>query len=233
MLTTEKELELTRLYFNGKLKEKELQEYERKLQTDEEFRRRIFVERMVFEAAAELFEVDSPSAKGLQEARALADELEEELFGVGEGAWEDLEVDIDVTPTYTLQELLAYFKPIEHFESANRRSSFEPKKTGLDALVLSPENEIDCLDYTLDFTLKEAVPFELELTILDNQEDILKTQIIAAQTFTFSVSLTFLQSKVGKFYWRLKANTRDRAIRKEYKSVVRSFFLNKQMNPYS
>lgn len=237
MLTSEKEMELMRLYFNGQLKGKELKEFEQKLKAEEDFQQRVFVEKMVFEAAGELFSkshstsMETASLIGLQKAKKVVDELEDELF---EGqSWEDIEVDIDVIPTYTLQELLDYFKPIEHFESANKRSNSSSKKAGLDALVLTPQNEVDCTHYQLNFQLKEALYFGLELTILNNEEDILHTQIIEANTLTFTIYLDFLQPKVGKYYWRLKANTRDRAIRKQYKSVIRSFFLNKGLNPYS
>lgn len=228
MLTIEKEMELVRLYFNGELKGKDLKEFEQKLKVEEGFRQKVFVEKMVFEAASELF--GSASAIGLQKAKILAEELEGELFDTN--FWEDIEVDIDVTPTYTLQELLTFFKPIEHFETANRRSHSSSEKVGLDALVLNPVNEMDCQNLRLNFQLKEILFFDLELTVMDNEEVILHTQIIPKNTLTFIVSLTSLHSRVGTYYWRLKANTRDRVIRKQYKSVVRSFFLSKGLNPY-
>ncbi|MFK7903951.1 MAG: hypothetical protein AB8B69_02455 [Chitinophagales bacterium] len=238
MLTIEKELELMRLYFNGKLKGKALASFEQKMRADEALRQRVFVEKMVFEAAYELFAetptaIGNASMAGLQKAKSLAEELEEDLFGEEGDSWQDIAVDIDVEPVYTLKELLAFFKPIEHFESANRRSQSVGSAEGLDDLVKQPSTGLDCKAAELNFELKEAVPIDLELTILNNQEDILLTQIIEANTLIFNVSLSFLQSKIGKYYWRLKANTRDRGIRKQYKSVIRSFFLNKGLNPYS
>lgn len=225
-----------RLFFNRELKGKELKEFEQKLQNDSDFQNRVFVEKMVFEAAMELFgettstSLQSVSSIGLQKAKKLTAQLEEDLFE--NESWEDIEVDIDVTPTYTLQELLDFFKPIEHFESANRRSQSTIDKGGLSALVLSPKAEIDCPNFQLDFQLSKALPCDLELTIFNNQEDVLHTQIIEANALNFTVSLSFLRPKVGKYYWRLKANTRNRAIRTRYKSVVRSFFLNKGLNPF-
>ncbi|MEZ4888436.1 MAG: hypothetical protein R3E32_27155 [Chitinophagales bacterium] len=235
MLTIEKELEVMRLYFNGELKGKSLVEFEQQFQKDPDFRLRVFREKMIFEAMYGLTitnsssSADAYSSNALLQARNLADQLEEDLFE--EDFLEDFEVDIDITPTYSLQELLDFFKPIEHFETANRRSS-SAQANGLDDLVLTPMNEMDCRNFRLNFQLTEALPFDLELTIMNNHEEILYTQIIEANTLIFKASLFFLQSKAGKYYWRLKANTRDRVIRKKYISVVRSFFLKKHLNPY-
>ncbi len=238
MLTIEKELELMRLYFNGKLKGKALAEFEQKLKENKAFKQRVFIEKMVFETAYELFSdsttsiEESHSSIGLQKAKSLAEELEDDLFMGQEASWQNIEVDVDIEPVYTLDELLAFFKPIEHFETANRRSQSVLSGEGLDNLVKKPSAGIDCQTLQLDFELKEVIPIDLELTIFNNQEEILLTQIIEANTLSFHVSLLFLKTKVGKYYWRLKANTRDRIIRKRYKSIVRSFFLNKSLNPY-
>ncbi len=238
MLTQEKELERMRLYFNGRLKGKDLELFKTLLEGDSNFRHRVFVERMVFEAANEISteenssSMNTISAKGLQDAKQLSMTLESELFGKDDSFLEEWEVDIDVEPVYSLEELLAVFKPIEHFEAANKRSQAVLGKEGLDALVKQPLAGIDCANFKLNFELTEALPFELEVTVLNNQEDIVHTQIIAPQSLHFEVTLFFLEAKAGKYYWRLKANTRDRGVRRAYKSVVRSFFLHKGLNPY-
>ena len=233
MLTQEQDLENMRLYFNEQLKGESLKVFEQKLKDDSDFKQRVFIETMVFKASQELFNPQNAiSKKGLQKAKTLVDELQDDLFDEPSNFWEGIEVDIDIEPVYSLQELLAFFKPIEHFEATNRRSQSTANQKGLDTLVKSPQKEVDCPDFLLNFELEASLPFDLELSIFDNQENILHTQIIEANTLSFKASLAFLEGKVGKYYWRLKANTRDRNIRKKYKSVVRSFFVYKGLNPY-
>lgn len=132
-------------------------------------------------------------------------------------------------PTYTLEELLQMFAPIEELEEAAsmRASAIEADSANknLQAMVVLPENGINCHD-TLFFDLAEPIASSLLCRIYNNKREQLHEYPIAAGIVSFEVPLLLTP---GRYYWELKPN--DRLVFRQLGAAVGMFFVHEELMP--
>ncbi|MEZ4885357.1 MAG: hypothetical protein R3E32_11565 [Chitinophagales bacterium] len=119
--------------------------------------------------------------------------------------------------TYTLEELIAYFAPIQEYEqnlSAISRSS--------DVQIIRPENFINCVK-DLQFEWKTPSTIPLLLIIENNEYDVLLRKEIPPQTLSFGIQLSAQKGfKPGRYYWKL-------ASKRHQVSALGVFFIGKDL----
>ena len=156
-----------------------------------------------------------------RELKALDEEMElayqKEQSGVGlsvKGLWEDFIEQID----YTVEQLTALFAPNPNYalllNKTNRGEGFE---------VISPINELDCLDGILVFRLEGKFKKELILSIENNRQELLHRTPIAVGTSIFEVHLSDIDiHQPGRYYWKLTDGK---------ETLIREFFIRKELLP--
>ncbi len=117
--------------------------------------------------------------------------------------------------TYTLEELLAYFTPIQEYEeilsTITRASELQ---------IIHPKNHINCVNH-LYFEWKDFNNMPLILIIENNEYDVIIRQEIPPQTLSFSLNLSTPKGfKPGRYYWKL-------ASRRHEISLMGVFFIGK------
>lgn len=119
--------------------------------------------------------------------------------------------------TYTLEELLSFFSPIEEYEenlSAVARAS--------DMNIVHPKNHVNCVD-NLYFELNPPNQVPLLLIIENNEYDVLIRKEIPAHQHSFTIPLSLKKGfKVGRYYWKLASK------RHEF-SLMGVFFIGKDL----
>ena len=125
-------------------------------------------------------------------------------------------------PTYTLEELLAMFEPVEHYDAmleVVERSA--PTLLPMPIHVLSPQNETNCYN-TIIFELDRPAPQDLTLIIENNQEDELIENVFPAHAATYRQLLTGFAP--GCYYWKL--------ILDEDNMLMGKFYVRKDLMPH-
>ncbi|MFK7904891.1 MAG: hypothetical protein AB8B69_07195 [Chitinophagales bacterium] len=117
--------------------------------------------------------------------------------------------------TYSLEELLAFFAPVQEYEenllTISRASDVE---------VLHPKNYINCTD-NLQFEWKSPNEVSLLLIVENNEYDVLIRKEIPSQTLSFGLQLSFQKGfKPGRYYWKL-------ASKRHQVSAMGVFFIGK------
>ena len=121
--------------------------------------------------------------------------------------------------TYTLEELLAFFTPIEEYEKPLSTIT----RTG-ELQLLHPQNHINCVD-SLYFEWESPLLKPILLIIENNEYDVLIRREIPAQTISISIPLSPQKGfKAGRYYWKT-ASTRHQV------DAVGVFFIGKDLMP--
>lgn len=212
-------------FLKGEMEGKQLATFKQRLQREPALLKKVFLKKMV-QAAAKNLPALQQSSKGLAHARKMAMSLEDDLFDDAEKErlWQIRQQN--EAQTYTLAELLAMFEPIEEYEES---LTMRTQSTTKGITIIQPENGLD-LDHALFFELETALPFALKCTIQDSQEEEVIEQILASNQTQFTISLPNLPP--GRYYWILKPQTTDRAIRKQYNTVIGMFMVKGWLNPH-
>lgn len=212
---SEQDILLIQQYLSGELQNIVLANFEQRLQTDPEFRKTVFSQQFV-----EWSLRPHPLLKAKQIIEALGDDL-----------WTaDEKKSLSDTPpvTYTLDELLALFEPIkEMVEQAVTRSSSPDSTNKMQALVMLPEDGIDCRNRQLTFDFEELTPFPIAVTVFDNREHALLSDTIQEGVYEHTVLLD--DFKPGWYYWQLRADISDRAARRKAGVAKGYFFIDKHL----
>ena len=203
-------------YLENELQGADLTNFEQRLQTDPEFKKLVFSQQFL-----EWSLRPHPLLKAKQIVETLGDDL-----------WTDDEKKSrqEVEPiTYTYEELMAQFSPVEHLESVAVSRSSSTSSNPMQNLVLLPENGIDCRSGELNFDFEEATPFPIVLILMDNREKQLLQDTIESGVYEHTVSLAGFQP--GRYYWQLRADIKDRQKRRDVGTAVGFFFVHKKMMP--
>lgn len=128
--------------------------------------------------------------------------------------------------SYTLEEILQVFAPIEELEkAANTRSSATIPPKNLQFIAVLPENGIDCSDL-LSFDLGEVVNSDLQCSIYNNKREKVLSKEIPANSVSFDVELSL---PIGRYYWQLTPINRE--VRQQLGLAVGMFFVHKELMP--
>ncbi|OWY20672.1 hypothetical protein C7N43_00300 [Sphingobacteriales bacterium UPWRP_1] len=207
----ETDQKLVEKYFSNLLTKEEEEEFEKRLKTDTEFLRTIFADKFV---EANL------RAHPINKALLILKRLGDDLF-------------LDELPdekktelsSFTEEEIAHFFQHVPYLEEeAIARSNQNVSHSLLQTLVVLPENDLACPGRWLYFSLNNAIPYALELRILDNKEAVKASKIIESGTSDFEVDT--LPMHPGRYYWNLRiAKTEDRTIQKKYGTATGSFWV--------
>lgn len=119
--------------------------------------------------------------------------------------------------TYTLEELLDFFTPIEEYEKPIAAIT----RAG-ESELLHPQNHINCVD-SLYFEWKTPLLKPILLIIENNEYDVLIRREIPSQTISFSVHLSPEKGfKAGRYYWKT-------ASQRHQVDAVGVFFIGKDL----
>ncbi len=138
--------------------------------------------------------------------------------------------------TYTLNELLNFFKPIDQYESymyndeALVVKSAQGQSNKLNIEVTSPLNNADINGNNLQFTLKGTVDFEISLVIKNSKDEDVATLIIPPDTSEIILNLPSENlTTPGRYYWRMKPV--NQKIARQYNALIKVFFIRKNLMP--
>ncbi|HMS53670.1 MAG: hypothetical protein IPI59_06020 [Sphingobacteriales bacterium] len=126
--------------------------------------------------------------------------------------------------TYTLEEILDMFTPIDYLESeAITRGAAPKNQATLVNLVVAPPNSIDCTNMPLSFILHNALPYPLFIVVYDNLEEEVLRQTIPADRTNFEVAVNNLAP--GRYYWRIQLDksVNNETLRRQYGTATGSF----------
>ena len=229
---TEQDIILIEKYLNKELQGAALVAFEQRLENEPKLKRIVHNDQ-ILEAALR--------PHPLIRARYIFDRLEEDFWTEEEkkkfATSEESEAENPALerapdlPEYTDEELQALFQPLKELElEAIRRSTHDNQaKNRIESLVLLPGNDHNCRRHELIFDFEEALPFPLEMVIINNKERPLKTATIPEGVFTYTTSLDGFSP--GRYYWQLTANIADRSLIREYGMATGSFLLGGDLNP--
>ena len=100
--------------------------------------------------------------------------------------------------TYTLDELLAMFRPAAEYEevllSAARAADME---------VLKPQNGADCTNGQIEFVLKQNLSADFKVRIENNRMEAILSKRFKAKETRFVMELPSHQFPPGRYYWKL------------------------------
>ncbi len=193
MFTT-KEINRIEDYIYGRLSEDESKNFVEEMADNVELMQEVFVRQLIQETAEENYLVGL-----LEEAESDAnlDEFVANIEAIDQTHHlnvQDLLKEESKT-TYTLDELLAMFRPVTEYEelleAAERAGSIE---------VVQPVNGQNCSD-KIDFVLKQALSNDFKVRIENNKMEALLTQRFKASTTNFTVDTR--QLAPGRYYWKL------------------------------
>ncbi|OWY21859.1 hypothetical protein B6N25_08380 [Sphingobacteriales bacterium TSM_CSS] len=207
-------------YLNGELTEQEALNFEQRLQNEPDLLRATFAD-MVIDL--------SLRPHPLVSARNIVDILGDDLYS-DTAQITSSEKKPDTEKTYNLQELLSFFQPLQHLETAAfSRSADTETQNPLAQLVVMPENGINVVSKQLLFDFDDAVEYPMELSILNNREQVVLLAAIPAQVYNHTLNLEALNP--GRYYWHLQLASKDRKINRKYGTVTGYFFVNKEVLP--
>ncbi len=211
--------QLIQQYLHQQLSSNEQQAVVNRIQADANFRQEMLMAKLILKASQSLAQENS--ATGLQKAKELAQQLGDDLFlGNDPAEAEDWEIDVDVRPTYSLNELLQMFQPIGHYErqlAGKTRSG----RGGRQLPMVKPENGED-YPQTLPITFSEAISTTLTISIYNSQDEIIVEQEeVLDKEETTSIDTTHLAP--GRYYLKVRATG--------YVMSLRSFFIQKGLMP--
>ncbi len=119
--------------------------------------------------------------------------------------------------SYTLEELLACFSPVQEYED-----NLSTVSRASDVEILHPKNHINCVD-NLYFEWSKPNHIPLLLIIENNEYDVLIRKEIPIQTLSFSINLDFKKGfKPGRYYWKLTSKRHEI-------SAIGAFFIAKDL----
>ncbi len=217
-MLSEQEIQLISDYITGALDTVKRQEVEQRIRQDAVFRKEAFFQRLIQEATLEY--VKQKSESGLEEARSIVEKLGDDLFAGEEVNYDDIEVDIDIEPTYSLEELINMFKPLKKYE---RRLAGISRSRGQKKLlnIISPENGADIITGILVVEIATKLESDVEMSIYNNEEDKVLNEKLSMSAQKHKVDISSL--KMGRYYLRFKT--------KGYETTLKSFFVKKKFMP--
>ncbi|MGB1206029.1 MAG: hypothetical protein ACPG5B_10295 [Chitinophagales bacterium] len=123
--------------------------------------------------------------------------------------------------TYTLDELLAMFAVVPHYEPLLTEVHRSVASLGAVSMkIIAPENGADCLN-TITFRLNKTAIDNFEIHIENNQEETVIETFFPEGKDTYTVDIQQLQ--VGCYYWKMIIEDESLAIGK--------FYIKKAMMP--
>ncbi len=200
----DKDLQQIERYLAGELKDRELQNFEARLNTDQEFYDSVLAQQHINNALND---------KGLWSFMKILKKVEANFYTKKN----------QQQPTYSLQQLLQFFGIVPDYEreianqfttrAITKSSSHQPK-------LLTPQNGIDCSN-KLTFTLQTKAVEPLTLVIENSQEDEVGQYHFSAQTASLEVDIQHFLP--GRYYWKLFGDTVD--------TIWGFFFIHKDLMP--
>ena len=161
----------------------------------------------------------------VMKARLIVEKLGDDLFFDTPNATANT---VEPTPSYSLNELLEMFKPVNAWETAAATRNSNPNEASqLQNWVVLPENGVECSTKDqLNFDLDQAPPCHLECRVYNSHEKAVLIQHIPAQEVSFVLVLSL---PPGRYYWELVPT--DRSIKRQLGTASGWFFVGKALMP--
>jgi hypothetical protein len=207
--------ELIEAYLNDTLNQADKTAFEQRLKTDPEWRKEVLTVKFVQEVFKRF---------PLLKAQEIANQLGEDLFP-NEGA---ILNPTTLHSTYSLEELLDMFRPIEHLELESARRSTSAGQNSLQHRVMFPLPEIECAGNQLTFEINPPLEVSLEIVIHDNreQEVTVNDNVLLPNTGNQTLNLP-LNMLPGRYYWQI--SPLDFEAQARYGTATGSFFIRKDL----
>lgn len=188
---------------SGELSATEQQSYDNVLRTDQEFAEQAFLQHQLKQTLTN---------KAFDDFRGTLMRVETEYHELG--LWHTKEASNE--ETFSLDDILAMFAPIEHYESALTHADLR----AAGSILLQPQNGINFLpNDTLNFVWATALNEPITLSIENNQEDVVLEATIEAGTERYSLDLPNLPA--GRYYFKLQGQSSG--------VYIGMFFVNKEL----
>lgn len=193
---TAKEINRIEDYIYGRLSEEESKKFVAEMDNNTALEQEVFLRQLIQETAEEDYLVNL-----LEQAKEDANlgDFIANLKAIDETHHTNLQdlLKEEAASTYTLDELLAMFKPIAEYEEMLVTS--ERAETG-DIEVEKPVNGQNC-HTELTFSLKRPLSSDFRVRIENNQMQAILKQSFKASTTTFAVATDSFAP--GRYYWKL------------------------------
>ncbi|QQS29283.1 MAG: hypothetical protein IPM47_21045 [Sphingobacteriales bacterium] len=207
--------EMIEAYLKGELSPSEKTDLEQRLKTDSEWRKEVLTLKFIQQVFQRF---------PLLSAQEIVNRL-------GEDFYDRKEQDLKPTePTYSLEDLLDLFRPIEHLELEMVSRSNNTQQDSLQNRIVFPLPEIDCSGNQLIFEIFPPVEATLEVVVHDNLEQIIEigNAVFLPETEHQTIQLPS-NMLPGRYYWQISAT--DFEAQARYGSATGSFFIRKDLMP--
>ena len=200
-MITQQDFEQIQDAIAGKLSADEQQAYNKRLSTDSNFAEDAFLQDKLKNILSD---------KPFDEFRGTLMRIETEYHYLG--LWRTTET----TETFSIEDILAMFEPVAHYEQALSHADLRAAGTAL----LQPQNGSNFLpNDSLTFVWAAALTEPLVLSIENNQEDVVLQDTI--ETGTVSHNITLPNLPAGRYYFKLTGNNSG--------MYIGMFFVNKNL----
>ncbi len=208
--------ELIEAYLSNTLSQADKTAFEQRLKTDSEWRKEVLTVKFVQEVFKRF---------PLLKAQEIANQLGEDLFPNEES---NLLNQTEPNPTYSLEELLDMFRPIEHLELEMARRSTGSTHNDLQHRVVFPLPEIECLGNQLTFEIHPPLDATLEIVVHDNREQEVEVNDNLLLPNTGNQTLHLPADMLpGRYYWQI--SPLDFEAQARYGTATGSFFIRKDL----
>ncbi|HRK29194.1 MAG TPA: hypothetical protein PK239_18105 [Chitinophagales bacterium] len=202
-------------YIAKKMTDNELATFKKRLENEPDLKKQVVA--MLVDLALQ--------PNPLKKVRKIVDALGDDLF-VDSGTVDDAS---EIPPTYTLDELLEFFSPAANLEAvAVSRGSELKEQNALEQMVILPVNDINVTGTSLLLVFENILTHPVHLEILNNKEQhVMPSIIIPAGVSSYDCKLG--KQVPGKYYWRMRLDSLDRNLNREFGTAIGSFFINRQL----
>lgn len=228
METEDQNIRLVRRYLTTQMSEVERELFETALQTDADLQAIYEFEKALLQT---IQQIDAEQEEQFQQKYGkILDNLKD--IPLEEHQWQDalqkaedeLERKLILPDSYGEEVLKALFAPEQNFERAIQQTLRSTNKNVKKIDVLIPENEVN-VEQILEIELAYPIETPLQLSVFNNRETLIVQQVIPSHTTSYEVKLKGFAP--GRYYWQLRASVQS----SDYNTVVRVFYIKKELNP--
>lgn len=201
-------------YLSGQLTDSELQVFLQQMEADESFAEAVFLQEQIkIEWTDTGFQNFKETLQGVEETYHASDNQ----TVLDKSQKQDTTLNKGV---YTLEELLAFFRPVNHYEKAISEAELAGVVRANELGIVTPENGADCSE-NIVFQLKSPVTESIKIIIENSEEDIVKRGELQAGKTQLNIDTSDLRP--GRYYWKIKS--------RQHGTTLGMFFVQKNWMP--